>query len=125
MVFACNVCFTYFQPIIAEFYKIQFDIEASTVGYLMTIVTAGYAIGSYGMGQVKQRKRLMVCIGCAFLGVSYLFVGPYKLLTHLDSILALTLVSQGLMGFSAALVYIPSVPLLNEFLAAYYPHRGV
>ena len=59
----------------------------------MSIVTAGYAIGSYVVGHVKRRKRLMVCLGCVVFGMTYLFIGPSKKLTGLNHHLWITLTS--------------------------------
>jgi hypothetical protein len=87
----------------------------------MSIVTAGYACGSYLTGFVKYRKREIVCVGCIFFGISYLFVGPDKTFTGVGHYLPVTLTSQALMGLATAPVYIPAVPLLNEFLKHYYP----
>jgi predicted MFS family arabinose efflux permease len=121
VVFACNICFTYFQPILANFYLEAYDIKEETVGYLMSIVTAGYAIGTVLISQVRHRKCMMVFGGLVLMGIAYFFVGPDKGFTGGDHHLWTTLASQALMGFAAANSYIPAVPILNEVLAYYYP----
>lgn len=92
MVFICNVCFTYFQPIIAIFYEDQFEIKGDNVGYLMSLVTAGYTLGTFCLAGVTKSKRLMVFLGCLVLGGSYLFIGPSEF-TGLDHHLYITLIS--------------------------------
>lgn len=106
MVFASNICFTFFQPIMAGYYLKTYKIGPEEVGYLMSIVTAGYALGAFIVGYVKDGKRKLVFGGCLLLGVSYFFVGPDKDITGADHHISLTLSSQALMGFSSAFVYL-------------------
>ena len=71
-----NVCFTYFQPTLSNYFGETYDVGPSGVGYMMTIITATYTIGCYFSGKVKERKRELVIIGLITFGMSFLLVGP-------------------------------------------------
>lgn len=59
----------------------------------MSLVTAGYTLGTFVLAGVKKRKRLMVFLGLFVLGGPYFFIGPDKGLTGLKHHLWISLVS--------------------------------
>ncbi|KAM3143694.1 hypothetical protein pb186bvf_004190 [Paramecium bursaria] len=130
-IFVINVCFTYFQPILAIYYDQQYGIGPDTVGYVLTIVTSFYILGCYLTGKVTKDKykRIVkqliyvqtVFVGLLSFGVSFMFIGPDSNLIGVPHLLWVSLVAQAVLGITTGPAYIPSMPLLNEFLAFYYP----
>lgn len=67
----------------------------------------------------------MACASLFLLGISYTLCGPDTDLIHVPKHLWIALVAQGLLGTFFAPAYVPSLPVLNEFLVFYYPLQKV
>lgn len=100
----------------------------------MTIVSLAYTLGCYLCGFNKNYKReviisyilyQMACI-CLFLfGCSYFLAGPDENLIGIPHKLPYALVAQALLGILSGPAYVPSLPVLNEFLSYHYPIQKI
>lgn len=71
--FICNVLFTFYGPIISNYFINAFGIDSSTVGYYMVGVAAGYAFSAFiiQMFPIKKHIRILYFItGLLVAGIS-------------------------------------------------------
>ncbi|CAD8188494.1 unnamed protein product [Paramecium octaurelia] len=120
-----NICMTYFQPILSIYFTKQYDFDEGQIGFIMTIVSLAYTLGCYLCGYNKNYKREMACICLFFFGCAYFLAGPDTELIQVPHKLWIALMAQFLLGVLSGPAYVPSLPVLNEFLLFHYPIQTI